>query len=225
MRASASSSCTRRCASEYSFACSIDCATCAAIASSRSTSSSEKVRDVRVRTLSAPSSVPSRIRIGTARIDSYSSSGRFGKFLKRGSRCACDSSITGARAAAADPVIPSPGRIRGRRDISSIVLPLIYAGVLGTLVFGIWLWHRLGFSIGTGWIWASVALWVATNALGGIGGRHQERSRELAERLAAEGDAPSAELRALLRDAKGTAISAAAGATTLAILVLMISKP
>src|SRR5207248_8125041 len=51
------------------------------------------------------------------------SSGRFGKFLKRGSRCACDSSMTGARAAAAEPVIPSPRRMRGRRDISSIGVP------------------------------------------------------------------------------------------------------
>jgi len=104
-------------------------------------------------------------------------------------------------------------------------LPIVYAGVLGTLVFGIWLWHRLGYSIGAGWIWAALVLWVAANALGGIGGRHQERSRELAERLAAEGDAPSAELRALLGDPKGTAVSYAAGAATLAILVLMIWKP
>jgi uncharacterized membrane protein len=106
-----------------------------------------------------------------------------------------------------------------------VTLPLIYAGVLGTLVFGIWLWHRLGFGIGTGWIWASLALWVAANALGGIGGRHQERSRELAERLASEGDAPSDELRQLLRDPKGTAVSYAAGVATLGILVLMVWKP
>ncbi len=104
-------------------------------------------------------------------------------------------------------------------------LPVIYLGVAGTLVFGIWLWHRLGFALGTGWIWASLVLWVLANALGGIGGRHQERSRELAERLAAEGDAPSAELRALLRDPTGTAVSYAAGVATLAILVLMIWKP
>ena len=104
-------------------------------------------------------------------------------------------------------------------------LPVIYLGVLGTIVFGIWLWHELGFGIGTGWIWASLVLWVIVNALGGIGGRHQERSRELAERLAAEGDAPSAELRALLRDPTGLAVSYAAGAATLAILVLMIWKP
>ncbi|HEY0417666.1 MAG TPA: DUF2269 family protein [Gaiellaceae bacterium] len=106
-----------------------------------------------------------------------------------------------------------------------VTLPLIYAGVLGTLVFGIWLWHRLGFGVGTGWIWASLALWVAANALGGIGGRHQERSRELAERLASEGDAPSDELRQLLRDPKGTAVSYAAGVATLGILVLMVWKP
>jgi uncharacterized membrane protein len=104
-------------------------------------------------------------------------------------------------------------------------LPVVFAGVLGTLAFGIWLWHHLGFSIGTGWIWASLALWVVANALGGAGGRHQERSRELAERLAAEGDTPSDELRTLLHDRKGTAVSYAAGVATLAILVLMIWKP
>jgi uncharacterized membrane protein len=105
------------------------------------------------------------------------------------------------------------------------ILPVVYVGVAGTFVFGIWLWHRLGFSLGAGWIWASLALWVAANALGGIGGRHQERSRELAERLAAAGDTPNDELRALLRDPKGTTVSYAAGLATLAILVLMIWKP
>jgi uncharacterized membrane protein len=104
-------------------------------------------------------------------------------------------------------------------------LPVVYVGVLGTLVLGIWLWHRAGYSIGAVWIWVSLALWVAANALGGIGGKHQERSRELAERLAADGDAPSGELRALLRDTRGSAVSYAAGAATIAILVLMVWKP
>ena len=118
-----------------------------------------------------------------------------------------------------------PSEAAGLLRLIRTVLPLIYVGVLGTLVFGIWLWHRLGFSISTGWIWAALVLWVVANALGGIGGRHQERARELAERLAGEGDTPSAELRALLRDPKGAAISYAAGAATLAILVLMVWKP
>jgi uncharacterized membrane protein len=106
-----------------------------------------------------------------------------------------------------------------------MTLPPIFVGVAGTLVFGIWLWHELHFSLGAAWIWISLVLWAVANALGGIGGRHQERSRELAERLAREGDAPSDELRALLRDPTGTAISYAAGIATLAILVLMIWKP
>jgi uncharacterized membrane protein len=104
-------------------------------------------------------------------------------------------------------------------------LPFIFAGVLGTLLFGIWLWHDLGFSIGTGWIWAALVFWVLASALGGRGGRHQERARELAERLATAGDATTEELRALLRDPKGLALSWGAGVATLAVLVLMIWKP
>jgi uncharacterized membrane protein len=106
-----------------------------------------------------------------------------------------------------------------------VTLPVIGIGSVGALVFGIWLWHELGFSIGAAWIWVSLALWVLAGALGGIGGKHQEKARELAERLAAAGDASNAELKALLRDRKGNALSWLAGAAILAILVLMIWKP
>jgi len=106
-----------------------------------------------------------------------------------------------------------------------VTLPFIYAGVLGTLVFGLWLWHELHFSFGALWIWLSLVLWVATNALGGIGGRHQERSRALAEKLADAGDASTPELQALLHDRTGNAMSWLAGAATIGILVLMIWKP
>jgi len=98
-------------------------------------------------------------------------------------------------------------------------------GAAGTLIFGIWLWHEQGYGIGTFWIWASLVLWVIANALGGIGGKHQERTRKLAQQLAAAGDTKSDELRALLRDPRGNALSWLAGAATLAILVLMIWKP
>ena len=106
-----------------------------------------------------------------------------------------------------------------------IALPVIYVGVAGTLIFGLWLWHELHFGLDAWWIWVSLALWVVVNALGGIGGRHQEKTREVAEQLAAAGDTSNEELRALLRDRKGNAISYAAGAATIAILVLMIWKP
>ena len=106
-----------------------------------------------------------------------------------------------------------------------VTLPIIGIGVAGTLIFGIWLWHELGYGLDAWWIWASLVLWVIANALGGIGGRHQERSRKLAEQLAAAGDTSTAELRALLRDPKGNALSWLAGLATLGILVLMIWKP
>jgi uncharacterized membrane protein len=106
-----------------------------------------------------------------------------------------------------------------------VTLPAIGIGAAGTLIFGLWLWHEKHYSFGAFWIWASLVLWVATNALGAIGGKHQERARKLAEQLAAAGDASTAELRALLRDRKGNAMSWLAGAATLGILVLMIWKP
>jgi uncharacterized membrane protein len=98
-------------------------------------------------------------------------------------------------------------------------------GSLSSLLLGLWLWHEQGYSVGAFWIWASLVLWVVANALGGAGGKHQRHARERAEQLAAAGDAPTAEVRALLRDSRANAISWVAGAATLAILVLMIWKP
>lgn len=106
-----------------------------------------------------------------------------------------------------------------------VTVIVIGIGSISALGFGIWLWHDLGLSIGAGWIWASVVLWVIANALGGIGGKHQERGRKLAEQLAAAGDTATDELRALLRDRRGNALSWLAGAATIGILVLMIWKP
>jgi hypothetical protein len=104
-------------------------------------------------------------------------------------------------------------------------LPVIFLGVAGTLVFGIWLWHELHLPLGSWWIWISLVLWAAANALGGAGGRRQEKVRELALRLAREGDEPSAELSAALRDPVARALNVGAGLATLGILVLMIWKP
>jgi uncharacterized membrane protein len=106
-----------------------------------------------------------------------------------------------------------------------VAVIVISVGVASTLIFGIWLWHEKGYGVGTAWIWASIVLWVIANALGGMGGKHQERARKLAEQLAAAGDIMTDELRALLRDRRGNALSWLAGVATIAILVLMIWKP
>lgn len=104
-------------------------------------------------------------------------------------------------------------------------LPLIFVGVGGTLVFGIALWRCQRYPIGTAWLWISLVLWTIANALGGIGGQHQEHARKKAEELAAAGDVSSDELKRILADRKGNAVSWAAGIATLAILALMIGKP
>lgn len=118
-----------------------------------------------------------------------------------------------------------PSEVAALMRLIRLSLPVIFVGVAGTLVFGIWLWHELHYSLGAAWIWISLALWVAANALGGAGGRRQDRVRELAVRLARDGDGPSAELAAALRDPVANALNIGAGLVTLAILVLMVWRP
>jgi uncharacterized membrane protein len=118
-----------------------------------------------------------------------------------------------------------PSEVAALMRLIRLTLPVIFLGVAGTLVFGIWLWHELHFSLGAAWIWISLVLWAAANGLGGAGGRRQEKVRELAVRLAGEGDQPSAELSAALRDPVARALNVGAGLATLGILVLMIWKP
>jgi uncharacterized membrane protein len=101
----------------------------------------------------------------------------------------------------------------------------VSVGILMALGFGLWLVDIVGYAWGSGWIVASLVLWVLTNALGGIGGRRDKATRLLAERLAAEGDAPSSELRARLRDPVALGLSWGSGLVGVAILALMIWKP
>ena len=104
------------------------------------------------------------------------------------------------------------------------VVPIVLGAVM-TLVLGLWLVHHAGYSYGTFWVWAAIVLWVIGNVVGSRGGRKQDEVRRLAVRLAAEGDAPSDELRARLRDPAENAMSWGAGLAIFLVLVLMIWKP
>jgi uncharacterized membrane protein len=106
-----------------------------------------------------------------------------------------------------------------------IAVAAISLGTLLAFVFGLWLVHEAGYGYGDGWVIAAIVLLIAANALGGIGGRRERRTRELAQRLAAEGDAPSPELRARMRDPVTLGLSWASGVVVIAILALMIWKP
>lgn len=122
-----------------------------------------------------------------------------------------------------------------RRDRPSEVVALygliryaaaaIGAGMFVTLGFGLWLVEDVDYGWGDAWIVLALILWAIAGALGGQGGKRERETRELAERLAAEGDAPSAELRARMRDPVTLALSWGSGVVVLAILALMIWKP
>ena len=101
----------------------------------------------------------------------------------------------------------------------------ISAGLLITLGFGLWLVHNVGYGWGQAWIVAALVLWALAGFLGSRGGRMQRETRALAERLAREGDVPSPELRARLRDPVSIALSWSSGLVVVAILGLMIWKP
>jgi uncharacterized membrane protein len=102
---------------------------------------------------------------------------------------------------------------------------LLNVGALGTLAFGIALAEDTDIGLGTGWVSAAIALWVVMMLLGGLGGRSARHARELAERLAEEGDRPSEELRSLVSHRPSLLLSYASTAVIVAILVLMVWKP
>jgi uncharacterized membrane protein len=122
-----------------------------------------------------------------------------------------------------------------RRDRPSEILLLfgliriavggILLGTLLAFVFGLWLVHEADYGYGDGWVVAAIVLLILGNALGGLGGRRDDRTAKLARELAAAGDAPSPELRARVRDPISLALSYGSGLVLVALLAIMIWKP
>jgi uncharacterized membrane protein len=118
-----------------------------------------------------------------------------------------------------------PSEIALFLGLTRVAVVLVGVGAILTIVLGLWLVHRLGYGYGQFWVVGSIVLWAASMAAGGIGGGRDKETRLLADRLAAEGDAPSVELAAKLRDPVTLALSWGAGVGLLAVLALMIWKP
>jgi uncharacterized membrane protein len=110
-------------------------------------------------------------------------------------------------------------------SLTRIAAGVVTTGMLLTLAIGLWLVHDADYGYGETWVVLALVLWVIANALGGVGGGREKATRELAERLAAEGDAPSAELGARLRDPVTLTLSWGSGVLVIVILALMIWKP
>ena len=111
--------------------------------------------------------------------------------------------------------------MRGARP----AVPLLGIGLVLAIAFGFWLADRLGIDVGATWLTATFALlgWVVV--VGAVAGRQDRHTRELAERLALANDAPSAELRARLRDPVNLALNTSLLAAVVAIVALMTWKP
>lgn len=118
-----------------------------------------------------------------------------------------------------------PGEIAALLKTARLAIPVIAAGLLLVLVFGFWLAARLNVDLGSTWLTATFVLlgWIVV--VGAIAGRQDRQTRELAERLATEGDAPSPELARRLRDPLNLALNLSLLLATIAIVALMVWKP
>jgi uncharacterized membrane protein len=104
---------------------------------------------------------------------------------------------------------------------------LIAVGMVGSLVFGIWLAIDLdAYHPWDGWIIAALVLWFVAAAVGRRVGAIYDATRERAKELVREGnDAPSPELNTMLRSQRGATLHGLLVLVTLVFLVVMIYKP
>jgi uncharacterized membrane protein len=103
--------------------------------------------------------------------------------------------------------------------------PLIAVGMIGTIVFGIWLAFDK-YEIWDGWIITALVLWLVAGAVGGRLGKVYNGVRDRAKALVDEGrDASNPELTAMLRSQRGLVLYVLSCLIVLAILVVMIYKP
>ncbi len=118
-----------------------------------------------------------------------------------------------------------PSEVGALLRLTRVGVALVGAGALLTLGFGLALAEHEGLGFEPAWIQAALGLWVASMVLGAYGGRTARHARHLAGRLAAEGDAPSPELRSLVAARGPLWASYASGLMLFAILALMVWQP
>jgi uncharacterized membrane protein len=90
---------------------------------------------------------------------------------------------------------------------------------------GLWLAHCLGFALSGTWLTLTFVLIAWMLVVGAIAGRQDRATRELAERLARESDAPNDALRRRLRDPVNLLLNASMLIAIVAVVALMVWKP
>jgi uncharacterized membrane protein len=122
-------------------------------------------------------------------------------------------------------------RQRRPADIA-LLLALTRIGVLlvatGSLLigaFGLWLVHLGHFGYGSGWVDASIAVYVIALILGAFGGQRPKQARRLATQVNEDQPSVSPQLRALLDDPLSRAANYGSLVAIFAVLALMVFKP
>lgn len=105
------------------------------------------------------------------------------------------------------------------------LIPVVLVGLLLTLGAGFSLAGDLGVPLDVGWLTWTYALVAWLVVVGAVAGRLDRKTRELAERCAADGDQPTDELKRRLRDPIALTLDASMLVATIAIVALMIWKP
>jgi uncharacterized membrane protein len=105
-----------------------------------------------------------------------------------------------------------------------LAVPLVAVGLVVAVGFGAWLAHRLGDPSDAGWLSATYGLLAWMLVVGGIAGRQDRRTRELAEQLARDGGDASG-LVARLRDPLNLGLNLSMLAATVVVVALMVWKP
>jgi len=120
-----------------------------------------------------------------------------------------------------------PSEVALLLGLTRFAIPIIGLGSFMTLGFGLWLVSEapFGYGYGQAWVITALVLWVVGNAMGGQGGSREKATRIYAEKLAQAGDAPSAELRARMRDPLTLVLSYGGAVLMVAMIAVMVWKP
>jgi len=120
-----------------------------------------------------------------------------------------------------------PSQVALLLGLSRVGVLFVAVGGVFVVVGGFWLIGESDgfYSLGDSWIAAGLVLLLLAFVLGRLGGQQPKRARLLAEQLARDVDAPSAELQTLLDDPRASALNYSAAAAIFLAFVLMIWKP
>lgn len=104
-------------------------------------------------------------------------------------------------------------------------LPVVGLGLLSTVGFGFWLAHLHEDKLNAPWLIITYVLLGYVLLVGGLAGRDDRHTRELAEELQRQGDAPSDTLWHKLREPLNLLLNMSMLAAIIGIIAMMVFRP